>query len=43
MKTNITETDGKYTVTLEGELDTAHYNAGVHAYLPLLIFQEKFV
>lgn len=23
MKTNITETDGKYTVTLEGELDTA--------------------
>ena len=24
MKTNITETDGKYTVTLEGELDTAH-------------------
>ena len=24
MKTTITETDGKYTVTLDGELDTAH-------------------
>lgn len=24
MKTTITETDGKYAVTLEGELDTAH-------------------
>ena len=41
MKTNITETNGKYTVTLEGELDTAHALEVDEAMKPLHELTEK--
>ena len=41
MKTTITETDGKYTVTLDGELDTAHALEFEEAMKPLHEVSEK--
>ena len=43
MKTTITETDGKYTVALEGELDTACAQEFEEAMKPIHDLKEKEV
>ena len=43
MKTTINETDGKYTVTLEGELDTAYAHEFEEAMQPIHDLKEKEV